>query len=262
MNHLIRSSVTLAAALVTLCPLNAAPITLQIPPGAGGSGPGGFAGWTISYEPLQNGNTLTVGPFSPITNVLQITEEFKNFNPIVITFIENPVITTVPNPIPGLPPIVKSGPPSANSGVSGGINILLQKKVKNSTTENWKSFTLQIIDLAKVDPASVPAGGAKNEHPVFPHFHDPAPAFPSFGKFTPFNAKDFIALSNGPYPIGFEGTWTGVRLHNREVKDKLRSFHLVERPFVANIPEPSTMALYGVAALFLIGHGRRRRNAV
>jgi len=252
------------AAYLCLHATAAAALATPIPAGVNGSGPGGFAGWTVTTNPNENnGNLVTVGAFSPVTNVLKLDVTFNNLNPITITFTENPLLVEMPSPIPGLPPILVPSPPMMSTpgpNFTGGLNILIEEKIKNNTGFDWTGFVWVLMDTTPVDPNAVTAGGANAAHPVFPHFHEVNPMFPSFGMFSPFEAKTIIELKNGPFPAGHEDMWMGVRLHNREVAGQLRSFKLIQQPIA--VPEPSALVLCGVGILVLTGcHWRHRKQA-
>jgi hypothetical protein len=238
-------SAALSAGLwIHATPAVAIVIDAPIPPGVNGSGPGGFAGWIARYDTVQNGNTVDVS-WNPIVSRLDIKLDYTQIAPIVITFIEQPVIVEEQGPFG---PILVAKPPSMDSPQSnGGLNVIIREFIKNNTPEDWTSFHWVLSDNTPVNENGVPLGDFA-AHPLPPHFHNVGGGFLPFTTFNNFDPKAFIDLTNGPFENdGIERTWESVRLHDREVKGVLRSFTLTEYP----VPEPPAVALMGVAVLTL-----------
>jgi hypothetical protein len=216
----------------------------NIPAGPNGNGPGGFSGWTVTWDPAEeNGNVVNNVQWDGTHNYLIKDVTFKFNKPIILHFREN-------NPLP-----------TNDSGLSGGLNVQMQEVIKNMTGTNWKGFLMTIVDLDPIDPSLVDNGGPKSEHPIFPHFHPVlTPSFPPFnvvGGASNFDSQRTIQLRGGPFMNGDTQTWSGFKLHDREVRAALehrRRFDLIEVP----TPEPSTFAIAAIGVLALLGFNLRR----
>ena len=135
---------------------------------------------------------------------------------------------------------------------NGGLNVIIREFITNQSGTPWSGFRWTLVDDTPINPDQVPLGDF-GAHPIAPHFHNVGGGFLPFTTFNDYEARPFINLANGPFESdGIERTWESVRLHNREVAGKLRTFRLVETP----IPEPSSLALL-VIGIFTLCLRRR-----
>jgi hypothetical protein len=212
----------------------------------------GRTGWTVSWEPDQDGNLVSVG-FTPDPNrkaevqgLLNLVVEFHNFNPILITFTED-------------------APAKKNSGTTRGLRFKMDETVKNRSdaNEDWDLFSMRLREI-QLGPTPIPvdAPTMSDEHPSKPHFHTANSNFDSLRVFDGGESEDFVRTL-GTVQAKTDWKPTGIGVHDLEVKGVQRAFQLEEQPSILvaeAVPEPSTLTLLGLGALGLLGYRWRRRK--
>jgi hypothetical protein len=151
-----------------------------------------------------------------------------------------------------------------------GLRITLNQVMTNKSGTDWISFketldqgkvpVLQGTDKTKPNFYDLVSGA----HPGFVHFHnDPSQAFPvTKGAFTRLNdpdAEKVLMLGKNTFKTGTGPfTWTGIGIHQFELKDQDRSFTLIK---TAGTPEPAALFLLGIGSLGLLVYAWRARGA-
>jgi hypothetical protein len=232
--------------------------SLTIPATAGGSSlGGGTSGWTVTWGDNQNGNDLKLRYDARNKTLYKIVTFTKNSD-VTIDFAEKPPL------------------PAKDVDPDEGLRIRVVELITNETGKTWDSFLMKLNDQTPIDPKLVKdPDGKKSGHPIVPHFHlSDKPVF------APFKPEDFGGKDKNMWDVNLQlgggrfasdpnvtETWSGFVIHDREVqKDHLpkgqgfRKFQLIETPHAAAAPEPSSVALFALGIIGVLGYRWRRRG--
>jgi hypothetical protein len=144
-----------------------------------------------------------------------------------------------------------------------GLRITLKENITNNSGSDWTEFkefldqgnvpVLQSDDKTKPNFYDLVSDG----HPGFAHFHDDTGVFTPFKALNDFDAAASLILGDGtgPFKNGDTNNWTGLGIHQFELKNQDRSFTLIKL-----VPEPATLFLLVVGLAAAAALGRRRHR--
>jgi hypothetical protein len=148
-----------------------------------------------------------------------------------------------------------------------GLRFTLSGTLTNNSTDDWAGFKMNLAEMTtgvnQDDKTQAKVPGSSARHPAFAHFHnDTFKLTPDDFTTNAFNTEASLVLTAKPdKKVAKEGgtlMFSGLGMHEFEVKDLPRKFQLIETPVV--VPEPSTLLLFSVGLVSLVGFARERRK--